>query len=117
MLVGADIEELVVALLADLDAVPTALELLAKAADVFAGVVENEDRRMIFQLLAPLVDDIDIGLGIHSHIVRGLPGELIGQLQPVVQHLVTMLALAGDHGPVVSLVLGAQQQGPGGGGG
>jgi hypothetical protein len=75
---------------------PATLELVAKRADKLALGVEDENGRVILQIRAPLVDDVEQTLAIHGDVVRGLPRILVRELRPVVQHFVTVLALADD---------------------
>ena len=72
--------------------VPAALKLAAERADEFPLRIEDEDRRVILELLAALVDDVEEALAVHGDVVRGLPGVWRRQLGPVVQHLVAVSA-------------------------
>ena len=96
VLVSAHIKELFLALCAHLDAVATALKLTAKGANEFALLVENKNGRMIFQVLAAFVNDVQQTLRINGDVVRGLPRVFVRQLREVVLHLVPMLAFAND---------------------
>ena len=75
---------------------PAALKLIPKSAHEFTLRIEDENGRMVLQILPPFVDDVEQPLGIHGDIVRGLPRVFIRELRPVVQHLVAMLAAADD---------------------
>ena len=100
VLIGADVEELLPAFVANLDAVPAPLELLAERADVFAVGIEHEDRRMVLQVGLPFVNHVHAARLVDGHVVRRLPGEPVGQLRPVVLHLVSVLAFADDQRPI-----------------
>src|SRR5262245_7839330 len=94
------------------------LELLAKRAHVAPGRIEHENRRMVLQVLCPLMDDIDQSCGVHGHVMCSLPMELSRKLSPLVLDLVTMFALT-DHQRLVGLA-SREYRGrcqPGGGGG
>ena len=96
VLVSAHIKELFLALGAHLNTVATALKLTAKGADEFALLVENKNGRMILQVLAAFVNDVQQTLRINGDVVRGLPRVFVRQLREAVLHLVPMLAFAND---------------------
>ena len=72
------------------------LELISKCAHELAFVVENKNRWMILLILAALMDHIKEPVLVHGDVMRGLPAVLVRQLRPVVEYLVSMLALAND---------------------
>ena len=92
LLITGDVEELLAALRVHREPVPAALKLAAERADEFPLRIEDEDRRVILELLAALVDDVEEALAVHGDVVRGLPGVWRRQLGPVVQHLVAVSA-------------------------
>ena len=96
LLVAADIEKLLVPLLADLDAVAAPLKLAAECADEFPVGVEDEDRRMVLLILLPLVDHVEVASRVDSDVVRGLPGEPVRQLREIVAHTEGVCAFAED---------------------
>ena len=73
-----------------------ALKFFAERTDVLALGVEHEDRRMLLERLAPLVNHIHQPIAIHRDIVRRLPGVLVGKLRPLVLDLELVFALADD---------------------
>ena len=95
-LVAADVEKLLVALLADLDSVAAPLEFAAEAANEFSGGIEDEDRGVILLVLVPLVDHVEIARGVDGDVVRGLPGVFVGELREVVADAKGVAALADD---------------------
>ncbi len=95
-LVAAHIEKLLVALLADLDAVAAPLKLTAERADEFSCRIEHEDRRVVFLGFVAFVNHIQIARRIDGDVVRGLPGEPVGQLWEMVLHPERMGSLAND---------------------
>ena len=100
LLIGADIEELLAGVLADLDAVAAPLKLLAERAHVLAVGVENKNRRMVLLIGLALVNYVQAARAIDCHVVRGLPGKAVGELRPVVLHFVAVLSRADDQGAV-----------------
>ena len=96
LLVAGDVEELLAALGADFQAVAAALELVAEGAHELALGIKDEDGRVAGLVLAALVDDVEEAVAIDGDVVGGLPGVFVGQLGPVVLHLVTVLARADD---------------------
>ena len=107
LLVRAHIKKLLLALRAHLDAVAAALKLFAKGANEFAVRIKNKNGRMLFQVLPPLVDDVHAPFGIHGHVVGRLPTVLIGQLRPVMLHLVLIIPLANNE--LLGVLVGQQQ--------
>lgn len=94
MLVSADVQELLSALVADLDSVAAALELAAERPHELALGVKHEDRRVPLQIRATLVNHVQVADFVDRYIVRRLPRVFFWQLRPVVHHLKPMLALA-----------------------
>jgi len=93
-LIPADVEKLLAALAADLDAMAAPLKLAAEGPHKHTLRIKHEDRRMILQLSAALVDHVEVAAAIESHVVGGLPGEAVGELGEVVLHAEGVLALA-----------------------
>ena len=96
LLIRGDVEKLFLALGDDFQPMPAALKLISKRADKFPLLIEHEDGRMLLQVLAPLVRDVEQAVAIHRDVVRDLPRVFVRQLRPMVLHLVTMLARAND---------------------
>ena len=80
-----------------------ALELAAEGADELAVRVEHENRRMVGLVEAPFVDDVDRAVAADGDVVGRLPGELLGELRPVVVDFVLMVADADDRSLRVGL--------------
>lgn len=97
-LVAGDVEELFAIFLVHFEAVAAALEFLAEGADVFALGIEHENGGVVLLILVAFVDHIQIAGFVERHVVRSLPGELVGQLRPIVFDFVLVLALAQDDG-------------------
>jgi len=76
--------------------VTAALKLLAEGADELAFTVKDKDGRVVLKVLAALVDDVEILVAIHGHVVGGLPREFGRKLGPVVENLVTVAFHADD---------------------
>ena len=95
-LIAADVEKLLAALAADFDPVPPSLKLTAKGPHKRPLGIEDEDRRMILELLAALVDHVEVTGGVEGHVVGRLPGEAVGQLRKMMLHAEGVLAFADD---------------------
>ena len=50
-----------------------ALELITEGANEFALLIEHKNGRMILQVLPTFMNDVQQALGIHGHIMGGLP--------------------------------------------
>ena len=94
VLVGADVEELLAAFLAYLDAVSSSLELTAEGSNKFSCGIKYEDGGVILEVGSALVDDIEVACLVESYVVGGLPSELFRKFRPIMMNLVAMLALA-----------------------
>ena len=96
-MVGAHVKELLLTLGPHLDAVAAALELITEGANEFALLIEHKNGRMILQVLPTFMNDVQQALGIHGHIMGGLPCVLGWQLREAVLHLVLVFPFADDH--------------------
>ena len=92
LLVRGHVQELLPVLVADFQTVSAALELLTERPHIAALGVKHEDRRMLGQVLATFVDDVQKPVTVDRHVVRGLPGEFGRQLGPIVDDLVPMIS-------------------------
>src|SRR5262249_34415797 len=103
----AEIKDPLPAPLADVDAVPAEMELLAEGADVLPLRVEHDDR--VHDVLAlSLVGDVDEAGRIDGNAVRGLPADRGGKLAPVMKTFVTVRVLADDGVLGTGLVRGTE---------
>ena len=105
------VEELIGALLADLDPVPAALELFSPGGDELAVLVEDGDAVGRLAGRVDGVDDVGPMLGIEADAVGVAPLELGGQLAPIVVGLIGVLTLAQDRLLDAGLVRRVDQRG------
>ena len=114
LLIAGDVKELLVALLVDFDTVPAALELAAEGANKTAFGIEDEDGRMIFPGRVAFVHDVEVLLGIDRDVMGNLPGKLVREDGPVVNHFVLMISFAENDGPAGLTGGGDVRKGEGG---
>src|SRR5262249_50722717 len=91
-----EVEELLLPLLADVDAVPAVVVDLAEGPNEPTLRVEDDDGVLRGLVAVALLLDVDQSLGIDADAVGRLPAKVLGQLAPVVDALVAMLAFAED---------------------
>src|SRR5262249_10150232 len=91
----AQVEELLAALLADVDAVAAGIITLAERTDVFALGIED-DNRIHRGSIESLMLDVDEAFLVDGDAVRRVPADVAKQLAPVVDALVAILALTDD---------------------
>ena len=105
------IEELVAALFADAEAVGAAAEFFTEGADEFALGIVNDDGLGAHRRGVDGVGDVDEALAVLGQTVGVAPDEALWLGQPVVDHLVSVRAGAGDQGSRAGLRLGADEGG------
>jgi hypothetical protein len=69
---------------------PAALKLAAERPHVLAIRIKHENGRMIGPFPVALVNHVEIAGSIDRHIMGRLPGELVGQLRPIVQYFIAV---------------------------
>ena len=112
----AHVEELLFAFLADGQAVPAAVELLAEGADEAAGLVEDGDG--VHRLLGGrLMREVDQPGLVENHAVRIAPMDMLRQRAPIVRGFVGMFARCRGSASCARLVVGTGERRADGGGG
>jgi hypothetical protein len=91
----AQVEDLLAAFLADVDAVATGIVALAERTDVLALGIENDDG-VHRGSIESLMFDVNETIIINGDAVGRFPADVAGQLAPVVDAFVAIVALADD---------------------
>ena len=107
----AVVEKLAVAFFADAEAVGAAAEFFTEGADEFALGIVNDDGLGAHRRGVDGVGDVDEALAVLGQTVGVAPDEALWLGQPVVDHLVSVRAGAGDQGSRAGLRLGADEGG------
>ena len=104
----AQVQELLIPFLAEIDAVPAWMNTFAEGTYERAIRLEHRDRVDRRLTAVTLLFDVNESLAIDANSVRGLPDPTIRQLAPIVVTLIGVFARTDDGLLVAGLVVGSK---------